>query len=63
MSLDSRNGDKLHPWFTCVEEEYSTQDGLLCFYDFPRSPKVVYFCEVLAERLDTFLEKGTSTSG
>ena len=38
-------------WFTYLEEECLGPDGLLCFYDFPRSSKVSYSCEVLAKHL------------
>ena len=44
-------GPHWHGWFTYLEEECQSEDGLLCFYDSPRSPKVVYLCEVLAENL------------
>jgi hypothetical protein len=59
LSLNSANYDKLPPGFTCGKEECHTQDDLLCFYDFPRCPKVVYLCKVLAECLEAFLKKRT----
>ena len=49
------DNDKLARWFTFLEEECLTKDGLLCFYDFPKSQDVVYFSSVLAECLEFFL--------
>jgi hypothetical protein len=46
------DNSRLTGWFTYLEEECLSPDGLLCFYDFPRSLKVVSFCKVLAAYLD-----------
>jgi hypothetical protein len=35
-------------WFNCLQEECLGRDGLLCFYDRPKSPQVDFSCEVLA---------------
>jgi len=40
--------DRLTQWFTFLEEESTRQDGLLCFYDVPKSREVLYICEILA---------------
>jgi hypothetical protein len=45
--------DRLTDWFAYLEEECLGQDGLLCFYDLPKSLKVSYFSDLLAQNLDS----------
>jgi hypothetical protein len=49
-------GDREH-WYNFLENECLKDNGLLCFYDRHKSREVVYFCELLAERLATAAEE------
>ena len=49
MASNGADNDELTPWFSFLEEECLSPDGLLCFYDSPRSPRVGNSCEVLGE--------------
>ena len=48
MGSNGKDSDRLAQWFTYLEEECRSPEGLLCFYDSPKSIKVSYLCEVLA---------------
>jgi hypothetical protein len=38
-------------WFDFLAAESGRHDGLLCFYDREKSPRVLSSCQVLAQRL------------
>ncbi len=45
MELNSKDAERLIRWFSCLEEDYLNSDGLLCFYETPRPPRVAQACE------------------
>lgn len=49
--------DRSNHWYCFLEEESLGPNGLLCFYEMPKSREVARCCTLLAKGLPAFLEE------
>lgn|GEM_PF-6762444 len=58
-SREAREAE-LRRWLSFLEAECARPDGLLCYYDLHKSPRVLNSCQILARSLLAPARRGTA---